>query len=407
MLEDYRISLVPHGPALLESPADAPAPGKRPEAILVVGAVDYGMQPVQLAAAAGEVTRRGTVIRGSDASRYVDLKATRDEIEDLERLFPADRLMILSGGEATTAHVEAALLKARIAHFATHAFFSDARERSAIGGEPANAIGGPPAGETGIGAPTGRNPLLLSGLVLAGANLPLQRDGAGLPTDDGGILSSEVIASLSLSNLDLAVLSACQTAMGRVAGGEGVFGLQGPFHAAGARNVVASLWPVNDYVTSRLMRSFYRKLSAGASSKAEAHPPGPNRDPARHRRQCSSPLLGGLGHQRRNVDRNAGTVSTGVWMPSPWWMILFAGIFVAVVLALSAASAFEDRDSDPVSGDEDERCVRLTSLRLFPSLRRSRYTSAPAARGGELWSVGRREWLDFGAGQGRIADVTS
>ena len=106
----------------------------------------------------------------------------------------------------------------------------------------------------------GRNPLVLSGIVLAGANLAREKDAWGIPRGDGGILTAEAIAALPLERLELAVLSACDTGLGDVAGGEGVFGLQRAFHLAGARNVVASLWKVSDRATAVLMAHFYRNL---------------------------------------------------------------------------------------------------------------------------------------------------
>ena len=77
---------------------------------------------------------------------------------------------------------------------------------------------------------------------------------------DGGVLTGEGIIGMQLNHLDLAVLSACETGLGDVAGGEGVFGLQRAFHVAGARNVVASLWQVEDASTAALMTLFYRNL---------------------------------------------------------------------------------------------------------------------------------------------------
>src|SRR5207253_567375 len=100
-----------------------------------------------------------------------------------------------------------------------------------------------------------RNPLTQTGLVLAGANLK-GKDAAA----DGGILTAEGIAGLNLSKLELAVLSACETGLGEAATGEGVFGLQRAFHLGGCRNVVASLWKVDDDATAALMLLFYRNL---------------------------------------------------------------------------------------------------------------------------------------------------
>ena len=93
---------------------------------------------------------------------------------------------------------------------------------------------------------------MLIGLVLAGANRP--------ETPGRGILTGEAIVGLDLRGLELAVLSACETGLGDVAGGEGVFGLQRAFHVAGCRNVVASLWKVDDEATAALMALFYRHL---------------------------------------------------------------------------------------------------------------------------------------------------
>ena len=111
---------------------------------------------------------------------------------------------------------------------------------------------------------TGWHPGLLSGLVLAGANQPTE------PDRDDGILTAIEVASLDLTNVDLAVLSACETGLGEVAGGEGILGLQRAFQTAGARSVVAGLWKVPDRATQMLMTRFYENLWDKKMSKLEA-----------------------------------------------------------------------------------------------------------------------------------------
>src|SRR5262249_40093898 len=156
-------------------------------------------------------------------------------------------LLRLSGADASTARVLADLPRARHAHLATHGFFADPPFRSVLQldeklFERRMSDHGEVLERIGAGA---QSPLVLSGLVLAGANRADQAD--------RGILTADAIVSLPLQHLELVVLSACDTGLGEVAGGEGVFGLQRAFHLAGAHNVVASLWKVDDEATAALM----------------------------------------------------------------------------------------------------------------------------------------------------------
>src|SRR5262249_39762138 len=105
----------------------------------------------------------------------------------------------------------------------------------------------------------------LSGLVFAGANQSGKE-----AADDRGILTAEGLIGLRLEGLDLAVLSACETGLGEAGGGGGVYGLQRAFHVAGCRDVVASLWKVNDEATQALMALFYRNLWEKKLHPAEA-----------------------------------------------------------------------------------------------------------------------------------------
>jgi CHAT domain-containing protein len=108
----------------------------------------------------------------------------------------------------------------------------------------------------------GYHPGLLSGLVLAGANRPDE--------DDDGILTAEEVTAMNLSDVELVVLSACETGLGQSAGGEGLLGLQRAFQVAGAKTVIASLWKVDDVATRDLMERFYDNLWNKNMGKLEA-----------------------------------------------------------------------------------------------------------------------------------------
>src|SRR5262249_60609970 len=94
--------------------------------------------------------------------------------------------------------------------------------------------------------------LLWPGLGPAGANRK-DKDKPQTWAADGGILLGEDIVGRNLHRMELAVLSACETGLGDVAGGEGAFGLQRAFHVAGCKNVVASLWQGDDDAQAGLM----------------------------------------------------------------------------------------------------------------------------------------------------------
>ena len=114
--------------------------------------------------------------------------------------------------------------------------------------------------------------LLRCWLYFAGANLAISdtlsvenKPSAG---QDDGILNALEIAQMDLRGLDMVVLSACQTALGDVVQGEGVFGLQRGFKKAGAQSILMSLWEVDDEVTHLFMIEFYRGWTSGMTKTA-------------------------------------------------------------------------------------------------------------------------------------------
>jgi CHAT domain-containing protein len=154
--------------------------------------------------------------------------------------------------------------KHRYLHLATHGYFAPPELRSALGpADKKTLIGGiDTLGGMGV---VGCHPGLLSGIALAGANIRPTPIG-----HDDGILTALEVAELDLSGVELAVLSACETGLGEVAGGEGLLGLQRAFQVAGAHSVVASLWKVGDEPTRLLMARFYENLWRKGQRPAQA-----------------------------------------------------------------------------------------------------------------------------------------
>jgi CHAT domain-containing protein len=104
--------------------------------------------------------------------------------------------------------------------------------------------------------------MLQSGLALAGANQRRLGD-----TGDG-LLTAFEVANLDLHGTELVVLSACDTGLGRIANGDGVYGLRRALDIAGAESQVMSLWQVNDQATRDLMVDFYKRLISGEGRAA-------------------------------------------------------------------------------------------------------------------------------------------
>jgi CHAT domain-containing protein/Tfp pilus assembly protein PilF len=257
LLEELSIALVPHGQFLLAHlKRSADKRGPDTGVLLTVSGVAYGERPKRVPGHRKEAALLHSPERGTTGGLWPELPATADEISRICALAGRRQVKSLNGKEAGTDQLLQALPQARWAHLATHGFFADPAFRSVLQVDP-KAFDYRGIGDRGSAG--ARNLLVLSGLVLAGANLPRPVDQDPL-TYDSGILTAEALVGLPLQGLDLAVLSACDTGLGDVAGGEGVYGLQRAFHLAGTRNVVASLWKVNDEATAALMAVFYYQL---------------------------------------------------------------------------------------------------------------------------------------------------
>lgn len=111
------------------------------------------------------------------------------------------------------------------------------------------------------------NPLLRSGIALAGANTALKSDDT---ENASGLVTAEKILGLNLHGTEMVVLSACETGLGEIRNGEGVFGLRRAFSQAGAKSLVMSMWPVPDEETKELMLEFYKNITAKNMNRCQA-----------------------------------------------------------------------------------------------------------------------------------------
>lgn len=184
--------------------------------------------------------RRGlTSIDDLESAWFAPLRGTALEAERIKTLFP--EATVLSRERATRRAISQ-LEAPRVLHIATHGFFvHDSQHRIP-------------------------NPLLRSGLALTGANLRSPAGGAA--GNDAGARHEGILTALEAANLDLwgtklVTLSACDTGVGEIKNGEGVYGLRRAFFLAGAETLVMSLWPVSDYVTRELMTGYYTGLKQG------------------------------------------------------------------------------------------------------------------------------------------------
>ncbi len=171
----------------------------------------------------GPLTSDGT----SAAMYFAPLPSAAVEARAIKALFP--QATLLSGREATKTSL-LAVAGPEILHIASHGFFLQDK--------------------------TLDNPLLRSGIALAGANL-------GRSSGDDGLLTALEASGLNLWGTKLVTLSACDTGVGEIHNGEGVYGLRRAFVLAGTETLVMSLWPVSDRITRETMTTYYTGLRDG------------------------------------------------------------------------------------------------------------------------------------------------
>ncbi|WP_420317392.1 CHAT domain-containing protein [Ekhidna sp.] len=191
---------------------------------------------------------RGNLVRYMQSFNGLGmLPGTKKEVELIDSLYAAndrkrDTYFLDAALEGTVKGVN----NPNILHIATHGFFleqdSDAQSDDAYV----------------------QNPLLRSGLILAGANDFIQTGTIDEADGNDGILTAFEAMNMNLDKTDVVVLSACETGLGEIKNGEGVYGLQRAFQIAGADAIIMSMWTVDDDATQELMTTFYQEwLSHG------------------------------------------------------------------------------------------------------------------------------------------------
>jgi CHAT domain-containing protein/tetratricopeptide (TPR) repeat protein len=238
LIEDVAIAQVASGTQLFELLQPAARDAKVGKGLLAAGGIDYGpgrsYSPLP-----------GT---GPEARRCRELFSTA---------FAREPAALLEGKAATTTALRQEMARRpKYLHLATHGYFEPPekvlRELKGLASAQRDRFAFQLQFDT-----LSNLPGLRCGLALAGAN-------AAPPVDDAdalpNVLTGHDLEAIDLRGCDVAVLSACQTALGDVQRSQGVLGLQRAFHAAGVRTTVTSLWSVQDAATVEMMEEFYKNL---------------------------------------------------------------------------------------------------------------------------------------------------
>ena len=199
---------------------------------------------LQVSAGASEALLLGSPNYGND-NLVPPLPGTKEEVQRIDTILLRDHLKtkIFMGETASEQNIKAANHPV-VLHVATHGFFNanvDLSKSMSMGVEVSRAR---------------NNPLLRSGLLFKGAASVYSNEPI-LDGSNNGVLYAYEAMNLNLEGTRLVVLSACETGLGEIVNGEGVYGLSRSFQVAGASKILMSLWKVDDQVTRQLMIAFY------------------------------------------------------------------------------------------------------------------------------------------------------
>ncbi|HEX7998965.1 MAG TPA: CHAT domain-containing tetratricopeptide repeat protein [Pyrinomonadaceae bacterium] len=254
LVESYSINYLTSGRDLLKIGPQAQNEQSR-QPPLVFANPAYGFSVKKNGASA--LSAESTAGRRSGALSQVNwppLIGTAQEAAALRNIL--NDAQVFTGEQANEAALKR-IAGPRLLHIATHGFFLPDESQKKTGVGPSVVTDSIPAR-----ANKSENPLLRSGLILAGANS--QQSGPG----EDGVLTALEAAGLDLWSTELVVLSACETGVGEIRNGEGVYGLRRALVLAGAESELMSLWQVSDRETRELMVEYYKRLQKGEGRTA-------------------------------------------------------------------------------------------------------------------------------------------
>lgn len=260
LIEDFGIGIVPV-PQMLCASLKANAGMESIDAItreslLLIGDINYSTASHEASSSqessAHIVQMDFKPLKGTAA----EVQALRDQFE---QQFPEGSCLLLDKDRATEAAFWREAPRHRWLHVATHGFFAPAEIKSAIATQ--KRMEPTTSNEQGVSI---FHVGFLNGLAMSGANHG--------PTDNGddGVLTAAEIAMMDLQDVDVVVLSGCETALGQVERGEGAFGMERALQIAGVNTTVGSLWTVSDEKTNLLMQRFYANLWGKKLTKLDA-----------------------------------------------------------------------------------------------------------------------------------------
>lgn len=263
LVNEYQIATIPV-PRLLTEIAKRKSNGRENPKALLVGDVDYASSVKSTDDATQMVAARWRGMNDVLQGDWAQLAQTGLEVEQIRDLLVStettklDSIQLLKQKQASEFLFRDIALNFNILHIATHGFFADPKFETIDTTDQLKnegRLGRSNRQNESAKYYNLRHPGILSGLVFAGANKKNEAPGA-----DDGIMTADEISVLQLKDVDLVTLSACETGLGKSAGGEGLIGIQRAFQISGARTTVASLWKVDDLATRKLMERFYRNM---------------------------------------------------------------------------------------------------------------------------------------------------